>query len=52
MFCLELSWYVWLMRSSYHVPDCIVETMQEILENLNQARRKYIPFTHGVDRGR
>jgi hypothetical protein len=30
----------------------MIETMQEILEKMNEARRKHIPFTHGVDGGR
>jgi len=48
---LEFSQYVWFVRSSYNVLNCMVEIMQEILDKMNQARRKHIPFTHVPDRG-
>ena len=32
-------------------PDCMVDIMQEILDKMNQARRKHIPFTHVANWG-
>lgn len=43
--CLGFSWYVWSVRSSYHIPECIVGIMQEILDKMNEARRRRILFT-------
>ena len=49
---LGFSKYVWIVRSDYHVPNCIVDIMQEILDKMNEARRKHIPFIHVAHRGR
>ena len=49
---LEFSWYTWLVRLSYYVPDGMAELMQEILNKMNEAQRKHIPFTHVAIRGR